>query len=135
MIFHECILVSRKMHGPWNGQGGKITVKHEVKCQWYYTVSISCWLRNSKSHPHLQRFTMTPTFTPHTVAEVVENFQTLLMNSMMKLVIPLHSLYWSIHTKDESKRGTMFAFIFGVNWLWRCGVTASFAIFFHEIKC
>ena len=36
------------------------------------------------------------------------------MNSM-KLVIPLYSLYWSIHTKDESKRGTAFAFIFGVN--------------------
>ena len=36
------------------------------------------------------------------------------MNSM-KLVSPLHSLYWSIHTKDESKRGTAFAFIFGVN--------------------
>ena len=36
------------------------------------------------------------------------------MNSI-KLVIPLHSLYWSIHTKDESKRGTAFAFIFGVN--------------------
>ena len=40
------------------------------------------------------------------------------MNSM-KLVIPLHSLYESIHTKDESKRGTAFTFIFGVNWLWR----------------
>ena len=36
------------------------------------------------------------------------------MNSM-KLVNSLHSLYWSIHTKDESKRGTAFAFIFGVN--------------------
>ena len=36
------------------------------------------------------------------------------MNSM-KLVIPLHSLYQSIHTKDESKRGTAFAFISGVN--------------------
>ena len=36
------------------------------------------------------------------------------MNAM-KFVIPLHSLYWSIHTKDESKRGTAFAFIFGVN--------------------
>ena len=36
------------------------------------------------------------------------------MNSM-KLVIPLHSLYWSIHTKDESKCETTFAFIFGVN--------------------
>ena len=33
----------------------------------------------------------------------------------MKLVILLHSLYWSSHTKDESKRGTAFAFIFGVN--------------------
>ena len=42
----------------------------------------------------------------------------------MKVVILLHSLYWSIHTKVESKRGTAFAFIFGVNWLWRCGVTA-----------
>ena len=56
------------------------------------------------------------------------------MNSM-KLVIPLHSLYWSIHTKDESKRSSAFAFIFGVNWLWRCGVTASFGVFLHEIKC
>ena len=33
----------------------------------------------------------------------------------MKLVILFHSMYWSIHTKDESKRGTAFAFIFGVN--------------------
>ena len=40
--------------------------------------------------------------------------QTEILNSM-KLVIPLHSLYWSIHTKDESKRGSAFAFIFGVN--------------------
>ena len=37
-----------------------------------------------------------------------------IMNSM-KLVIPLHPVYGSIHTKDESKRGTAFAFIFGVN--------------------
>ena len=44
------------------------------------------------------------------------------MNSK-KLVFPLLSLYWSIHTKDESKRGTAFAFIFGVNWLWRCVVS------------
>ena len=41
-------------------------------------------------------------------------FYILKMNSM-KLVILLYSLYWSIHTKDESKRGTAFAFIFGVN--------------------
>ena len=33
----------------------------------------------------------------------------------MKLVIPLHSLYWSIHTKDESKCGTAFASTFGMN--------------------
>ena len=44
----------------------------------------------------------------------LEAGKELIMNSM-KLVIPLHSLYWSIHTKDESKRGTAFAFIFGVN--------------------
>ena len=31
----------------------------------------------------------------------LNEFTTQLMNSM-KLVIPLHSLYWSIHTKDES---------------------------------
>ena len=51
------------------------------------------------------------------------------MNSM-KLVIPLHfislkkdskrcsdtSTLESIHTKDESKHGSAFAFIFGVNW-------------------
>ena len=58
--------------------------------------------------------------------------RSLHMNSM-KLVVPLHSLYRSIHTKNESKCGTAFAFIFGVNWLWRCGVTASFGVFFHGI--
>ena len=42
-------------------------------------------------------------------------FSNLLDINSMKLVIPLLSLYWSIHTKDESKRGTAFAFIFGVN--------------------
>ena len=52
-----------------------------------------------------------------------------------KLVILLHSLYWLIDTKDERKRGTAFAFIFGVNWLLRCGVTASFGVLFHEIEC
>ena len=36
----------------------------------------------------------------------------------IKRVIPYHSLFWSIHTKNESKRGTAFAFIYGVNWLW-----------------
>ena len=60
------------------------------------------------------------------------------MNSM-KLVILSHSLYWSIHTKDESKRGTAFAFIFGVNWLWHCVVTALFGVFFHvtewQVSC
>ena len=40
---------------------------------------------------------------------------TILVMNSMKLVIPLRTLYWSIHTKDESKRGTAFAFIFGVN--------------------
>ena len=40
-----------------------------------------------------------------------------------------------IHTKDESKRGIAFAFIFGVNWLWRCGVAASFGVVFDEIEC
>ena len=53
----------------------------------------------------------------------------------MKLVIPLYWKYWSIYTKDESKRGTAFAFIFGVNWLWRRDVTTSFGVSFHEIKC
>ena len=70
------------------------------------------------------------------------------MNSM-KLVIPFRFYFMkkdskrccdtttpeSIRTKDESKRGTAFAFIFGVNWLWRCGVTAPFGVFFHEMKC
>ena len=55
------------------------------------------------------------------------NLIYIIMNSM-ELGIPLHSLYWSIHTKDESKRGIAFAFIFGVNWLWRCSVTASFVV-------
>ena len=41
----------------------------------------------------------------------------------------------SIHTNDESKRGSVFAFIFGVNWLWHCGVTALFGVLSHEMKC
>ena len=56
------------------------------------------------------------------------------MNSM-KIVIQLHSLHWSIRTKDGSKCGTAFGFIFGVNWLWRCGVTTSFGVSFNEIEC
>ena len=50
----------------------------------------------------------------------------------MKLVIPLYSLYLSIHTKDESKGRTAFAFIFGVNWLWCSGFTAFKIHFFAE---
>ena len=55
------------------------------------------------------------------------------MNSM-KLVILLHSLSWSIHTKDECKCRIASAFIFGVNWLWRYSVTASFGVFFSWNK-
>ena len=40
-----------------------------------------------------------------TLESLPHRFNSLFTNSM-KLVIPLHSLYWSIHTKDESKRGT-----------------------------
>ena len=40
---------------------------------------------------------------------------TSLYHEFHETFIPLHSLYGSIHTKDESKRGTAFAFIFGVN--------------------
>ena len=61
--------------------------------------------------------------------------ESLLAFYSMKLVIPLHSEYWSIHIKDESKRGTAFAFIFGVI---DSGVVVSqhrLESFFHEIKC
>ena len=44
-----------------------------------------------------------------------EEFLDLYLMNSMKLVISIHSVYWSIHTKDESKRETAFAFIFGVN--------------------
>ena len=64
------------------------------------------------------------------------------------IVILLHFISWkktpndavtpqchrSIHIKDESKCGIAFAFIFGVNWLWRCGDTASFGVFFQELN-
>ena len=60
---------------------------------------------------------------------------TYTMNSM-ELVIPLHSLYWSIHTKDESKCSSTSAFIFDVNvfhfcfHLW-CELTL--ALWYHNI--
>ena len=42
--------------------------------------------------------------------------EVLLIMNFMKLVIPLHSLHWSIHIKDESKLGTasMVRFDFGI---------------------
>ena len=40
----------------------------------------------------------------------------------------------SIHTKDESKRDSAFAFIFGVNWLWCCGITALLGVFLEINK-
>ena len=39
----------------------------------------------------------------------------ILPNMIRVVKARLHSLYWSIHTKDESKRDSAFAFIFGVN--------------------
>ena len=49
------------------------------------------------------------------------------MNSM-KLVIPLQSLYWSIHTKDESKRSSAIdsSVVVSQNRL---------ESLFHQIKC
>ena len=82
-------------------------------------ITLSSRLQHGKQHLHKTQpeLTVLRQLTSHRVKS-------------MKLVIPLHSLHWSIHTKDESKRGTAFAFIFGVNWLWRCGVTTSFGVFF-----
>ena len=38
--------------------------------------------------------------------------------------------------KMKANTEPQFAFIFGVNWLWHCGVTAlSESFFFHKIKC
>ena len=34
--------------------------------------------------------------------------------------------------KMKANAEPQFAFIFGVNWLWYCGVTASFGVFFHK---
>ena len=41
--------------------------------------------------------------------------QRLLLANLSLMGYLLYSLYWSIHTKDESKRDSAFAFIFGVN--------------------
>ena len=65
--------------------------------------------------PHWQTSRLTLAISSNWGKQESQGFIWLVMNSM-KLVIPLHSLYWSIRTKDESKCGTAFAFIFGVNW-------------------
>ena len=71
---------------------------------------------------------------PWTHSRLQQAWQMAFMKSM-KLVIPLDFISWvnsfsdisrmcilpnmtpeSIHTKDESKRGFAFAFVFGVNW-------------------
>ena len=57
---------------------------------------------------------VTRTVSAAKCCDITALFGDFFMNSM-KLVILLRSLCWSIHTKDESKRGTAFAFIFGVN--------------------
>ena len=46
-----------------------------------------------------------------------------------------HSVTFIIVVNSHQRWKQMFAFIFGVNWLWHCGVTASFGVFFHEMKC
>ena len=53
------------------------------------------------------KFTFLIKSTPMLAKQIIMNY--------LKLVIPLHSLYWSVHAKDETKHGMAFAFIFGVN--------------------
>ena len=53
------------------------------------------------------------------------------MNSI-KLAIPLHSLYMSIHTKDERKCICLYLWCELTLVLW---CTASFGVFSHEMKC
>ena len=70
------------------------------------------------------------------------------MTSFMEFMPISQKMMWSTHLchsvtfieivnshQDESKCTTAFSFIFGVNWLWLCGVTAYFGVCFHEIKC
>ena len=99
---------------------------------WYHNARVNSHQRWKQMRFHVC-FHLWCECVPRLLSSLVWMCLCSIMNSM-KLVIPLHSLYWSIHTKDESKRGTAFSFIFGVNWLWRCGVTTSFGVFFHEVK-
>ena len=59
-----------------------------------------------------------------------------ILHAFHELVLPLHLLYRSIHTIDESKDRIAFAFIFGLNWHWRCGVTVlSFFMKWNVTEC
>ena len=56
------------------------------------------------------------------------------MNSM-KVVIPWHKLYWSIHTENESKRGTTFCFHLWCEWTLAFLYHSIAWNLSHEIEC
>ena len=104
-----------------------VLFKH-LHWQWNLTISLAgmnicSWGMKFKDLSHFVK----------TFHRIHQSMRYILLCSM-KLVILLNSLCLSIHSKDESKRSTACAFIFGVHWLWRCDVTASFGVFFWWIR-
>ena len=83
-----------------------VLIIQEETSQGIFAPKSSAVVQNNMFYDNLQFFSQSETRMFKTTAHIM---------NYMKLVIPKHSLYWSIHTKDESKRGTVFAFIFGVN--------------------
>ena len=63
------------------------------------------------------------------ITHSIQYYQLVTSMNSRKLVILLHSWYWSIHPKDESKAEPRL-----LSSLVRCGVTALFGVFLHDIK-
>ena len=83
-----------------------VLIIQEATSQGIFAPKSSAVVQNNMFYDNLQFFSQSETRMFKTTAHIM---------NYMKLVIPKHSLYWSIHTKDESKSRTTFAFIFGVN--------------------
>ena len=95
------------------GYVGKL--KKKKKMTWRVNRDIK--IRMLDKNQHMNYTKTCPSVTFHFMKNQFSDISgKWILPNMIRTVNRLHSLYWSIHTKDESKRDFVFAFIFGVNW-------------------
>ena len=90
-VFHRLIMTI------WDSHGNEVAMKqiHIIECNTHCLYNHRKWNFVNK-----YRFPIC-----NAIVWIIPELHRVIMNSM-KLVVPLHSLLWSIHTNGESKRGT-----------------------------